>query len=101
MPTKRDMSPWAPVEALGCGLPVVSSRLAGIVDEVIDGVTGLLVSPDDDKGFIEAIESLLDDPARCRAMGLAAREHARTHFRPSLVYGALLSRIREVIKEQS
>jgi glycosyltransferase involved in cell wall biosynthesis len=99
MPTKRDMSPWAPVEALGCGVPVVSTRLAGIPDEVIDGLTGFLAPLRDERAFISAIETLLDDPDRCRAMGLAGREYARTHFSPSVVYGDLLSRIRGVLED--
>lgn len=93
LPTRRDMSPWVLVEAAGAGVAAVASRLGGIPDEVIDGRTGLLCTPGDEAEFVRAIESLLDDPDRCHRMGLAAREYARTHFTPSVVYGGLIDRL--------
>jgi glycosyltransferase involved in cell wall biosynthesis len=81
LPTREDTLVFALLEAQAAGVPVVSSRLAGIhSDVVLDGVTGLLCDPDDDDAFIHAVESLLVDPARRKDMGEAARRHAMDHW---------------------
>ncbi len=75
LPTNRDMTPWAVVEAAAVGLPVVSSSIGGIGEMVVDGVTGILVDPGDDRAYIEAIGRLLADPPLRQRMGAAARQH--------------------------
>jgi glycosyltransferase involved in cell wall biosynthesis len=82
LPTRKDMAPLAVLEASSLGLPVVSSEIGGLGETVIDGETGFLRSPDDDRGFVEAIERLLDDRALRVAMGKAGRE--RSEQMPSL-----------------
>ncbi len=80
LPTRKDMSPWAVLEAAAAGLPVVTSAVGGIGEMVVDGVTGYLVPPDDDEGFVSAVESLLDDPERRSRMGDAGRRHVEADF---------------------
>ena len=48
--------PVALMEAMACGIPVISSRLSGIPELVVDGSTGLLVDPGDVAGIARAIE---------------------------------------------
>lgn len=93
MPTNNDMSPFAVLEAAAAGLPVVSTRMGGIPEMVVDGQTGLLFDPNDTAGFIRAVDRLLSDPALRRQMGHAARAHAARNFDPDLNYGALLDRL--------
>jgi len=93
LPTVQDMSPAAIAEAMAAGLPVVSARLAGIPDMVVHGETGLLVTPRDEAGYMQAIGSLIEDPALCRRMGEAARRRAETHFRREVVYGRFVDRL--------
>lgn len=64
------------LEASVCGKPVVGGRSGGIPDAVIDGVTGLLVDPDDVAAIARAVLSLLHDPAKARTMGDAGRRMA-------------------------
>ena len=52
------------LEAMATGVPVVSSRLAGIPEAVSDGETGVLVPPGDVRALSEAIVSLWSDPGR-------------------------------------
>lgn len=59
------------------GLPVVGTRAAGIPDAVIDGVTGLLIPPDDVTGAAAALVRLVGDPQLARRLGENGREHAR------------------------
>lgn len=72
MPTVNDTSPIAIQEAASCGLPQISSRLAGIPELIEDGVTGFVCPPRDDNAFIAAIERLIDDPALLQRMSEAS-----------------------------
>ena len=68
------------LEAGAAGLPVVSTRHAGIPDVVIEGKTGLLVEEGDVNGMAAHLNELLSRPARCSQMGKNAREHIRASF---------------------
>jgi trehalose synthase len=65
-------------EGLWKGRPVVAGRVGGIVDQIADGETGFLV--DDVPGCALALQKILDDPARARAMALRGKEYVRMKF---------------------
>ena len=75
-----DGLPQMLMEAMACGLPVVSTRLVGIPDLVIDGETGLLVPPNDASALAEAIAKLAKDPALRQRLADAGREHVAEKF---------------------
>jgi glycosyltransferase involved in cell wall biosynthesis len=64
------------VEAMLAERPVVASDVGGLRDIVAGGETGLRVPPREPAALAEAIDTLLDDPARCRRMGLLGRQRA-------------------------
>jgi phosphatidyl-myo-inositol dimannoside synthase len=66
----------AVVEAALCGKPAVVSNSSGLVEAILNGITGLAVPEGDENATAEAVVSLMSDPARLLAMGNAAREHA-------------------------
>lgn len=74
------------LEAMACETAVVASDVGGIPEVVDDGRTGLLVHYDaaDPEGFevsfAKAVNELVADPERARAMGRAGRERAAEHF---------------------
>jgi glycosyltransferase involved in cell wall biosynthesis len=72
----------ATLEAMASAVPVVGSRVGGIPEMIVDGVTGLLVPSRDATALAGAIGSLLAEPARLRAMGQAGRERAAEAFSP-------------------
>lgn len=72
-----DPCPTVVLEAMAAGRPVVASASGGIVDMVVDGVTGLLVAPGDASALAQAISSLLRDPLAAQAFGAAGRDRAR------------------------
>ena len=73
------------LEAMACATAVVASRTGGIPEVVDDGVTGLLVPPDDPPALAGALNALLADPARAAAMGAAGRSRAVAEFSWSTV----------------
>jgi len=84
-------------EAMWKGRPVVASATGGIVDQIEDGVAGvLLANPLDLSAFAAAVGDLLGDPDHARAMGEAARASVRANFledRHTLQYVELLERL--------
>jgi alpha-maltose-1-phosphate synthase len=68
------------LEAMACGTPVVASAVGGVPEVVVDGETGLLVRPGDPRALAAAVNELLADPGRARAMGEAGRRRAVEAF---------------------
>ncbi|MCA9064658.1 MAG: glycosyltransferase family 4 protein [Planctomycetaceae bacterium] len=72
--------PVAILEAQAAGLPVVATRHAGIVDSVVNGVTGFLVEERDVDGMADHMIRLLTDMPLAVEMGQNARKHIRDNF---------------------
>jgi colanic acid/amylovoran biosynthesis glycosyltransferase len=68
------------LEASAAGLPVVSTRHAGIPQAVIHEKSGLLVDEYDVKAMSEAIVKLYNDKALCEQMGQFGREHMQINY---------------------
>lgn len=72
--------PGVLIEAGLCGVPAVSTRVAGASTVIEDGLTGLLVDVDDLDGLARATAQLVEQPQRRHAMGVAARRHCEAHL---------------------
>jgi glycosyltransferase involved in cell wall biosynthesis len=79
------------LEAMNAGKPVVASNKGGPLEIVENGVTGLLVPPNDPDELANAITMLLGDATLRTKMGLAAQERVKKHFNPSNMIHALES----------
>ena len=79
-------TPWyepfgiVPLEAMGCGVPVIASAVGGLVDTVTDGVTGLHVPPKDPESLAQALAALLPQPNILRAFGKAGVSRVRSRY---------------------
>lgn len=61
MPSRREGLPVASLEAMYCGLPLVTSNIRGLTDISAQGENGFLYDPDDAKDFAEGIRTLKND----------------------------------------
>ncbi len=76
----RDGIPNVLVEAMRLGLPVVSTRVSGIPELIVDGDTGLLVPPRDTQALTDALARLLDDPHLRGRLAAGAARHVLHAF---------------------
>ncbi len=70
------------LEASASGKPVVAGLSGGAEDAVVDGVTGILVTPEDPGAVGRAIRTLVENPLLAQRMGAAGRERAVTTLNP-------------------
>ena len=96
-----DILPTVITEAMACRLPVVSTKLAGIPEMVMDGETGLLVEPKDDEALADALARLAADPAMRQRMGIAGRARAEKLFALSVTAGALGTRFSQLPQDNA
>jgi len=80
LPSDTEGIPLALLEAMAAGLPVVATRVGGVPEVVVDGVTGFLVPPRQPKALAQAIVRLLVDPDLAKSMGASGRERAESMF---------------------
>ena len=69
LPSRREGLPFAAMEAMYCGLPLVNSGIRGLTDITEDGVSGYVCGPDDAGRYAESIQKLKDAPDNSRRMG--------------------------------
>lgn len=75
-----DGIPVVLMEAMSQGIPVVSTRLSGIPELVIDGRTGLLAEPGNALSLRDKLSQMLASPALRDALARAAADHVREEF---------------------
>lgn len=68
------------IEAMSCEIPVVSTRVGGIPEVVVEGKTGLLTAPDDPQALANAILQLFRNRDQRRKMGVNGRERVKSQF---------------------
>lgn len=73
--------PLVLLEAFASGTPLVASRIGSLAEIIEDGVTGLLVEPDDPAALAERMRWALEHPDEMRAMGARAREEYEHRYR--------------------
>ncbi len=78
--TGWDSFPMSSLEMASSGLPLIASKLQGIVEGIENDKTGYLIEPGDHSSLADRIEQLLDDPQLHKDMSIAAREWILSNF---------------------
>ena len=79
-------APWyepfglTPLEAMACGVPVVAYAVGGLAESVIDGVTGTLVQPRDERGLAVALRQILSDEVLRMSYASAAVDRVQSRY---------------------
>jgi len=97
LPTLADCYSLVAMEAMSCGLPVVISRLGGILEIIADGQTGFGLEPGDYPALALRLDQLVSDAGLRQRMGAASLQRARALFDCR----ANLGRILDVMKAES
>lgn len=79
-PTYREGLPYAVLEGLASGTPMITTSVGAIPDAFTDGVHGLFVPPRSPKAIADALTTVASDRKRLARMSAACLERARSDF---------------------
>jgi glycosyltransferase involved in cell wall biosynthesis len=96
-PTLADTLPIVVMEAMASGLPVITTKVGALTEEVEQGVTGFLIPTSDANSLAEATLRLVLNPALRREMGTAARRTAVMRFNGSRNYPQVLALCKQCV----
>lgn len=82
MPSLREGTSIAILEAMAANIPIVATAVGGNPEVIIDGKTGILVPPSDSKALAEAIVALLTDHNLASSLAKAAKERVEDVYHP-------------------
>jgi len=94
LPSIQEGLSLSALEAMALGKPVVACRVGGTPEVVVDGETGLLVAPGRPAELAGALERLLADPDRARAMG----ERGRRRVKEAFDFEQMVSKIEDIYR---
>jgi len=96
-PTRADVMPLVIMEAMASGLPVITTAVGAVREEVEVGINGFLVPPGDAKALADATLRLVRNPELRNAMSAAARRAAEQKFNAAANYSKVLSVCKECV----
>jgi UDP-glucose:(heptosyl)LPS alpha-1,3-glucosyltransferase len=95
-PSHWEAAPFAVIEAMATGLPIVASRVGGMAEYLIEGANARLVSPQDPPALAAALEAILGDATARRDLGVHARQTAVKEFSEAVVCARYAQLFREL-----
>jgi len=91
LPSIWENFPYALLEAMACGMPVVATRRGGFPELIENGVNGVLVPPHNPAALADALSSILSDPVLRERMGSASRARAEKLYSVDRVVPRMLA----------
>jgi len=98
LPSRYEAFPMSVLEAYACGKPVIASKVGGVMDLVIEGVTGLLFEPGDVTQLAKSIFLLLDNHEKAEDMGMKGKQFVKENFSIEKVVEKLEKVYEEVVE---
>lgn len=99
LPSYREGFGSAVIESAAAGIPAIGTRIYGVTDAIVDGVTGFLVPPRDPAALAARMRQLASDAQLRLRLGAAARARALRDFSMAEVTRATLAYYAERLKE--
>jgi glycosyltransferase involved in cell wall biosynthesis len=96
LPTRADCFSIASLEAMACGLPVITCPVGGVGEIFASGAQGVFVPPDDGRALTQAIEVLLANHDLRQSMGEAGRKLVLERYDARINTSRLLNLVDEV-----
>jgi glycosyltransferase involved in cell wall biosynthesis len=100
-PTRADNLSLTCLNALACGVPVISSRIGGQPEAITDGVNGFLCEMDDHEMMIERVAQLADDESLYKQLSLGARQTIIERFDIQLYITKLIDYYERVLQREN
>ncbi|HEU5434303.1 MAG TPA: glycosyltransferase family 4 protein [Thermomicrobiales bacterium] len=97
-PTRWDYSPYAVIEAMSAGVPVIATRVGAIPEMIRDGVDGMLIEAGMEAPLVDRMQWAIVNRAKLPAMGACARERAIGHYAAEQNYPQLLDLLASVAR---
>lgn len=98
-PSRRESFGLVLAEAMASSLPVISTTAGAIPEVVENGVTGILVPPEDPEKLASAVINLLDDSEKMKLMGLMGKERVEKYFTWNKVAIRAIDCYNEIVKK--
>lgn len=89
LPSYAEGQPLSIIEAMACGLPVISTKVGSIPEMIVEGVNGILVNPGDTLALKDAILLLVNNPEIGEAMGKASQKLCQERHNIANLYTGL------------
>lgn len=100
LPSRSEGFSNAIVEAMATSLPVIATNVGGNAEAVQNGVTGIVIPPEDPDALAAAITQLLDDPATAKAMGVAGKQRVAEKFTTEAMMKQTTTAYRKLLAER-
>jgi len=98
-PSKQEGFPNALLEAMAAGLPVVASRIGGVIDIIEENKTGILFESGNSNDLALQISSCLARPETLKKMGKQARDYVLTQYSFEAIATQYVAVYRDLLKE--